>query len=826
MRKKLVATLTIAIFLISTFAIAVPAQATFTLGNLSGTNPYEINNFDPHVAGPIGYVWPGSGECAYLGFPNQANTNGCAPGYQSPYPSGNPPSAPSNSWYQLEGDTYAPFGAVLTSSTGDLIFAINATCLPANWSTGCGTTSTHEIQTPGFGVSAKCPLPAAGKFWSGKCLSNSLGWDTLNILIPPEFTVHDASQIVSTLTNSYDNVWVGRLSPDDRYAPGWTSVMIITDSAENPGYNHQFLNFTTAGEWYYVRINGVTAPATAGRYFFKMLLYSNLASGANQYGVGPTLAANGGASGGENPDVWVPPQNWPVMLVKGETDPAIMTGTLRYAGYNSTLYQQPIAEAGMVWANMTMRIDPYTGQDRPDLPTINAQAFVNATANGHYELEGMAPGVYDVYASAAGYPQTLCESGVIVLKGQSLHFDCYLQPGPVIHGNVFTKHQFGDEPWPASYDSPSSGGPGANYATVGQYIKIELYSAATLSNLVDPSAGAPVSWSPLPCTAGGQELYYGRRAANLCGDPRLGSAIAFPWHEYSTVNGASYGDNTPTPGDPLLFNGANEGYSRDVAESNVCAPGNLACTFLTSDPEGVGPPQQWYVAGGTTTPFHFEFGLKGQYGAPAELSGEVPQVYATWVNGLTPGRYFARAWIFRYVQTALDGSTFQEYYFDVTPNEWAGDVTLPIDLRLSSWVNKTVYFHDTPNTITTSPVHSGAGFIWGNLIGADGHVYAHNVTNLGYNSFYYACTYDSNSNGRQDGNTRTFSTYTSSSSGVTYLGSNELGAPNNSCSNGAANELDKAELNRDSIASGRAVIQFWGINDTWGGENYGIPSGT
>ena len=74
--------------------------------------------------------------------------------------------------------------------------------------------------------------------------------------------------------------------------------------------------------------------------------------------------------------------------------------------------------------------------------------------------------------------------------------------------------------------------------------------------------------------------------------------------------------------------------------------------------------------------------MKGEYGAPRDLDGEVPQVYATWVNGLTPGRYYVRAWTFRYVQTALDGSTFQEYYFDVTPNEWAGDVTLPLDLRL------------------------------------------------------------------------------------------------------------------------------------------------
>src|SRR5208283_5645380 len=161
-------------FLLSTLAIIVPTQAHFTLGNLSGTSPYSINNFDPHVAGPIGYVWPGSGQCAYQGFPNQANDL-CSPGYQAPYPNGNPPGAPSNSWYQLEGDTYAPFGAVLTSSTGDLIFALNATGTPNTWVTKNGT---------------------------GANLSPTEGWDTWMILIPPEFTVpgastFDGSQIVS-----------------------------------------------------------------------------------------------------------------------------------------------------------------------------------------------------------------------------------------------------------------------------------------------------------------------------------------------------------------------------------------------------------------------------------------------------------------------------------------------------------------------------------------------------------------------------------------------------------------------------------------------------
>ena len=37
------------------------------------------------------------------------------------------------------------------------------------------------------------------------------------------------------------------------------------------------------------------------------------------------------------------------------------------------------------------------------------------------------------------------------------------------------------------------------------YIKIELYDAPTLNHLPDSNANM-VSWSPLPCVAGGQEL--------------------------------------------------------------------------------------------------------------------------------------------------------------------------------------------------------------------------------------------------------------------------------------------------------------------------------
>jgi hypothetical protein len=34
---------------------------------------------------------------------------------------------------------------------------------------------------------------------------------------------------------------------------------------------------------------------------------------------------------------------------------------------------------------MTTRLDPYTGQTRPDLPLVNAVGYFNATVRGHCE---------------------------------------------------------------------------------------------------------------------------------------------------------------------------------------------------------------------------------------------------------------------------------------------------------------------------------------------------------------------------------------------------------------------------------------------------------
>ncbi len=790
LHKKLVATLTVTIFIISTFAILAPVQAHFTLGlNNEGAYPYTVTNFDPHTTGVIGYVWPGGGEDTYDGSPTGSVPNTLkivGPGYVAPYPlsalakAGVYPAPWSQNYAQEDGDEYAPFGAIVVGSTGDLIFAINRT---GTWA-----------QT-----AATCPSPPNDP--------NPCTFNTFYIAIPPEFKVPNTpEQIVTTITNNYDRVLSYTANAYDRYVPGWTLIRIEAD-VQNPIHF-----YAGQDEWYYVRVNGVTAPTIAGRYFFKMFLVDN-ANPHNGAGILPNSPA---AAPVTDTSGWVPTPNWPVLLVKGELDPSIITGTIKYGGYNSSLYGQPVELAGRVWAQMQTKFDPYTGKSVVDctkasnpsaVGCADAVGYFNETSDGHYEVEGVAPGVYTLYAEAAGYPQTPIATNVQVLKGQSLHFDGYLNPGPVIHGDVYSKHAFGSEPWPFYGDTGAYSGNGycANLgncynANTGQfvgtngpgreYIKIELYDKPTVNNV--PSSNATVvSWSPLPCVAGGQTNYYPGLDANACGDPRTAAAIAFPW------GGVGSGNSAPD----TYWNQVLGGPGGVFGVNNIGAG---------TDPQGVGPAQNWYVvADGVNDKFHYEFGEKGMFGAPRDLDGHVPQRYATWVNGLTAGRYYVRAWVFRYVQTAIDGATFQEYSFQVTPNEWAGDISIPLDLRISSWINKTVHFHDNAGTLVTSPIDTGATVLVGSLLDSrSGVLYSYNQTLLCGTSLY-PCA-GNVYNQLAGAPPATFSIFTGVSSAYNAA---------------ALFSMQTADINYMN-QYGNSYVTFYGFNSTWLGQNYGIPAGT
>jgi hypothetical protein len=478
---------------------------------------------------------------------------------------------------------WVPYGTVLTGLTGDLMFTIK-------------TQQSHQTD---FDSSA------------GDSHNIADTCDAVVIYIPPGFIV-PPTHAISTTSGAAMRSRVFKASPCDRYGPGWTAVYISADAAgsDNAKLGPAFFSnpLTT------FLIKGVTAPSVAGKYFFKIARVKCKIAQMTRGEYAIDLA------GLEQALEFIPAENWPSMLVKGELDSATITGTIRYGGRDATLYGQPMREAGMVWAKMTMKTDPYTGATIgtcPDhtgptqafdhsLGCYDAWGFFNSIAEGHFEVEGLAPGVYDLYAEAAGYPLDLIASGVRVLKGQSLHFDGHLDPGPIVHGTVFSKHKSSDHPW---LDTTC--------------IRIELYDDATLHHVPNSSAKM-VSWSPLPSIAAGQE--------NLLGT---------------------------TSSDGPQLSGADSGMR---------------------GPQDVGPAQRWLVERGTT-PFQFEFGVKGEYGAPRDLDGMIPQLYATWVNGLTPGRYYVRAWVVRYVQSMVDGSTFQEYYFDVAPSDRDGDKALAIELH-------------------------------------------------------------------------------------------------------------------------------------------------
>lgn len=124
------------------------------------------------------------------------------------------------------------------------------------------------------------------------------------------------------------------------------------------------------------------------------------------------------------------------VIVNGQSGNSSISGTVRCGGDAcfavGLAYGDPINAAGKVVAIMTTALDPNTGYARPDLPTTNAQALFEVSAHGHYMLQGLLPGVYDLYAAANGYHTTLVESGFTVHVGQSLFLDAYVTPCPII----------------------------------------------------------------------------------------------------------------------------------------------------------------------------------------------------------------------------------------------------------------------------------------------------------------------------------------------------------------------------------------------------------
>ena len=620
----------VVLMLALSLSFAAPVWAHTTLGDLNNspplyrTNDTELTTSPPghHVPGPLGYVWPGSGMNTY----SDVATN--PPGYQSPFTNQAP--------IQAAGSAYSPEGAILTStadhdSVGDLILALNFST-PKFFSSATFpnvfnyTSLTIYIPAPVFDSTGKIVQdgfePTAG-----------INWDQ-----------GDNTNIVTTITDNYGSISVTRADINDPFEPGsW--IIYITAPPSGITFSKNF------DKWYYIRINQMKAPFTAGRYFFKMFLN-------NSYPIHSGGAASTATA------IPMPMENWPVLLVKGDVDPAIISGTIRYGDLNSTLYGLPINLPGRIRAIGTAT-DPLTNQETSR--GVEADGYFNATANGHYEVEGVAPGVYDLYASAAGLPEQRIAENVRVTRGQSLHLDGYLKVGPQLRAAVYSREGFGATPWPAQ-----------------RPLSVIIYNSKSYDT-ASIETESPINLTSPPYTSyvNGNTYFnfapteFSGLISGLSGPKK----VAFPWEGPTSYY--SY-TNPSTPKDPYgLFN-------------------------------GVGPAQVWWVdprsnldpntgLGSSSNEFDFQFGFKDVYGVPTKFSGMVPQVFATWTDSLSPGTYYIRIYLNGYVQTTIDGTLLLDYSFKV-PDIGPYNAFVPIYLVQSCEINVTVHFHDDPATLVEGPI--------------------------------------------------------------------------------------------------------------------------
>ena len=635
--------------------LASPVYAYTTLGNLNSTPPFfrsndhelnPTNSFDTaHVPGPLGYVWPGAGLNFYVGE-SEAH-----PGYQSPFENFEEP-------LQVSGSSYSPEGAILTSTpyddnVGDLIFAINFS-QPRAFVTPSNTAPTFSYSS----VTIYIPAPMVDKH--GRLIQDgfepvgSIRWD-----------LGDRSNIITTLTADYGRISVAKADMNDPFAPGWW-VIRITPS----GSGIVFTPEREWREWYYVRVNQLRAPDIAGRYFFKIFLGDHYPVKRQSY---PLINST------------MPAENWPVLLVKGELDPAIIYGTMRYGEKSgATLFGRPIKASGIVRA-VGIASDPLTG----DLANraVEARGYFNASAEGHFEVEGVAPGIYDLYASASGFPEQKVAENLKLLRGQSLSIDLCLNPGPEVCGEVFSKGCIGLTPWKRALP-----------------ISVVIYDS---DNYIEDNV---VSYSPLNLTHPPYTSYVSGDTIFDSGGlaaPNSPKLVAFPWEGPTSYYPYSA---APPFKDPFgVYN-------------------------------GVGPAQVWWVSptgifdpltglGSGRSSFRFQFGAQQHYGAPRLLSGMVPQVFATWTDGLGPGTYFVRAYVTGYIQTDVSGSKFQDYYFTITEGQTI-NVALQMDLWLTGSMNLTVHFHDTLGSMTTQVIGGPdpGRFLMVEAVDSEGSLAAFNFT--------------------------------------------------------------------------------------------------
>ena len=244
---------------------------------------------------------------------------------------------------------------------------------------------------------------------------------SIDLYIPPDFSGLAVSDTWTSFTNNYDSssIRVGRLGSSDAIEPnGWrVTISNITVTYQPKRFSTPLIahRLVILNQTQYIRLFQVGSPETAGRYFFKAFI-------------------NGISIGAEN---------FPTLVVKGSRDPAYISGVLREWGDRDFAKAgQPISLGNGTGARVVATGYDYLGH------AVSAQAFVNSTADGNYTLFGVAPGTYNITAYAAGYAPAYRPETVSVLAAQSLEgVDIFMSESVEITGTVLSTCYGSPIPW-------------------------------------------------------------------------------------------------------------------------------------------------------------------------------------------------------------------------------------------------------------------------------------------------------------------------------------------------------------------------------------------
>jgi hypothetical protein len=519
------------------------------------------------------------------------------------------------------------------------------------------------------------------------------------IAIPPEFGVPEgwndpegwddpttensgwgnAASVITSITNDYRYIQVGKFKGSDLFAPGWWFVRVSAPAVEwpaglalppnvtpaattnsnwlypafqDPWWDRQVApaSFPTAvvGDqtqlWnssgcYYIRIRGLTAPSIAGKYQFKALYTTGYVNG--WYEVKQSIAS----------------ENYPVVVVKAEVDPAYIAGRVIYcahtAYYYGLYYGDGVLVPGKVIAEGTS----------PEGRHVVGMGYFAASAEGYFEIEGLAPGTYTITAHALGMvPYTLPQE-ITVFAGQSKYLTICVQPAFKLATTVFSKCPAGPIPFP-------------DYVAMTSYPEHDFVPIYIFGQWPGLDVGGTPTWG----------------GAGVAGTPRWGYYAQYIWDE-----------------DGGFVSNTEAGYP-DPAGGIEVYPG--CCPWDITNATG-----RWM--------FKTFFGNPTCYsGTPTMFDGHVPQEYASWTSGITPGTYTITTHVFGYVQT-------QTVQVVVPETEHpGGTIEVEMDIMKGGTVRAQVHFHDfdLPSPTVGPGPNKGNLFLQAEAFDSEGNIRAFNHT--------------------------------------------------------------------------------------------------